>query len=124
MLPCKDVAQPLPVSSLMADEESSNVSFANRAVGVFGYSRRAFDLVWTTSRTLTFTLAALTLVAGVLPAAIAYVGQLIVDGVVTAMSSTSPDTRRVLWLVALEAVIVIFVAASQRGISASRLYPV
>ena len=81
----------------MADDENSDVSFANRAVGVFGYSRRALDLVWTTSRTLTFTLAALTLVAGVLPAAIAYVGQLIVDGVVTAMSSASPETRRVLW---------------------------
>jgi ATP-binding cassette subfamily B protein len=67
---------------------------------------------------LTLTLAFLTLVAGVLPAAIAYVGQLIVDGVVTAMSSTSPDTNRVLWLVALEAVIVVFVAASQRGMSA------
>ncbi len=85
----------------MSDDDSSAASFANRAVGVFGYSQRALDLVWTTSRTLTFTLAILTLVAGVLPAAIAYVGQLIVDGVVTAMSSTSPDTRRVLWLVYL-----------------------
>jgi ATP-binding cassette subfamily B protein len=104
----------------MPDEDSPTVSFASRAVGVFGYSRRALDLVWTTSRALTFTLAILTLVAGILPAAIAYVGQLIVDGVVAAMSSASPDTRRVLWLVALEAVIVIFVAASQRGISASQ----
>jgi ATP-binding cassette subfamily B protein len=104
----------------MLDEDSSTASFAQRAVGVFAYSRRALDLVWTTSRKLTFTLAILTLVAGVLPAAIAYVGQLIVDGVVAAMSSTSPDTRRVLWLVALEAIIVIIVAASQRGISASQ----
>jgi len=104
----------------MAEDESSNVSFASRAVGVFGYSHRALELVWTTSRKLTVTLAILTLVAGILPAAIAYVGQLIVDGVVAAMSSVSPDTRRVLWLVALEAVIVIFVAASQRGISASQ----
>jgi ATP-binding cassette subfamily B protein len=101
-------------------EDSSNAGFTSRAIGVFGYSRRALDLVWTTSRTLTFTLAILTLIAGILPAAIAYVGQLIVDGVVTAMSAVSPDTRRVLWLLALEAVIVIFVAASQRGISASQ----
>jgi len=104
----------------MPDEDSSNAGFISRAIGVFGYSRRALDLVWTTSRTLTFTLAILTLVAGILPAAIAYVGQLIVDGVVAAMSSDSPDTRRVLWLVVLEAVIVIFVAASQRGISANQ----
>ena len=102
----------------MADEGRSNAGFISRASGVFGYSRRALDLVWTTSPALTLTLAFLTLVAGVLPAAIAYVGQLIVDSVVAAMSSTSPDTSRVLWLVALEAIIVIFVAASQRGMSA------
>ena len=102
----------------MADEDSLNAGFASRAAGVFGYSRRALDLVWTTSPALTLTLAFLTLVAGILPAAIAYVGQLIVDSVVAAMSSTSPDTERVLWLVALESVIVIFVAASQRGMSA------
>ena len=102
----------------MADEDSSNAGFISRASGVFGYSRRALDLVWTTSPALTLTLAFLTLVAGVLPAAIAYVGQLIVDSVVTAMSSTSPDTSHVLWLVVLEAIIVIFVAASQRGMSA------
>jgi ATP-binding cassette subfamily B protein len=90
----------------VSGEDNSDAGFISRAVGVFGYSRRALDLVWTTSRTLTFTLAILTLVAGILPAAIAYVGQLIVDGVVAAMSAVSPDTRRVLWLVALEAVIV------------------
>ncbi|RLA24894.1 MAG: ABC transporter ATP-binding protein, partial [Gammaproteobacteria bacterium] len=102
----------------MADEDSLNAGFISRAAGVFGYSRRALDLVWSTSPALTLTLGILTLVAGVLPAAIAYVGQLIVDSVVTAMASTSPDTKRVLWLVVLEAIIVIFVAASQRGISA------
>lgn len=104
----------------MADAGDSSAGFMTRAAGVFGYSRRALDLVWTTSPALTLTLALLTLVAGVLPAAIAYIGQLIVDGVVTAMSSESPDTRRVLWLIVLEAVVVIFVAGSQRGISASQ----
>lgn len=98
--------------------EESETGFLSRAVGVFGYSRRAMDLVWTTSRTLTLTLAVLTLVAGVLPAAIAYIGQLIVDGVVEAMSADTPDTQRVIWLVVLEAVVVIVVAGSQRGISA------
>ncbi len=102
----------------MPDEDASNAGFMRRAIGVFGYSRRALDLVWTTSPALTLTLAFLTVVAGVLPAAIAYVGQLIVDGVVAAMSAESPDTGHVLWLIALEAVIVVFVAASQRGLSA------
>ncbi len=104
----------------MAEEQGSSVGFVRRVLGVFRYSRRALDLVWTTSRTLTFTLALLTLVAGVLPAVIAFIGQLIVDGVVAAMTSTVPDTRRVLWLVLLEAIVVISVAASQRGISASQ----
>ena len=99
-------------------EDASNASFLARAVGVFGYSRRAIDLVWTTSPPLTLALAFLTLVAGVLPAVIAYIGQLIVDGVVAAMAADSPDTRYVLWLIVLEAIVVVVVAASQRGISA------
>jgi ATP-binding cassette subfamily B protein len=104
----------------MADRQAANAGFITRAAGIFGYSRRAMELVWTTSPALTLTLAFLTLVAGVLPAAIAYVGQLIVDGVVTAMSADLPDTRHVIQLIALEALIVVFVAASQRGLSASQ----
>ena len=90
-----------------------------RFFGVFRYSRRAVELVWTTSRRLTFIMAALTIVAGVLPAAIAYVGKLIVDGVVAAMAATEPDTAQVLTYVVMEAGIVALLAACQRGISAS-----
>ena len=104
----------------MADTNTSNTGFTRRALGVFGYSRRALDLVWTTSRPLTITLALLTLVGGILPAVIAYIGQLIVDGVVTATQAANPDTRGVLLLVGLEALVVIAVAATQRGISASQ----
>lgn len=102
----------------MTDE--SDASFVTRFLGVFKYSHRAIALVWTTSRPLTLTLAVLTLIAGVLPAGIAYVGQLIVDGVVAAMGSASPDVRQVLTLLGLEAFLVILVAGSQRGISASQ----
>ncbi|MDH3906299.1 MAG: ABC transporter ATP-binding protein/permease, partial [Gammaproteobacteria bacterium] len=91
-----------------------------RALGVFGYTHRAINLVWTTSRPLTVALAVLTIVAGVLPAAIAWVGQLIVDGVVAAMSEPNPDAGPVLRLVGLEAFIVILLAGSQRGLSASQ----
>ncbi len=104
----------------MNDEQEPAVGFLRRVLGVFVYSRRALGLVWTTSRSLTITLALLTLVAGILPAVIAFIGQLIVDGVVAAMSSTAPDTRRVLWLILLEAIVVILVAASQRGLSVSQ----
>jgi len=110
----------VPRAHSVFDEKVASVGFLSRAVGVFGYSRRALELVWTTSRALTLTLALLTLVAGVLPAAIAYIGQLIVDGVVAAMASSTPDTRGILLLVALEAFVVVLVAASQRGISASQ----
>ena len=37
-------------------------------LGVFAYSRRALELVWTTNKPLSVALAALTLIAGVLPA--------------------------------------------------------
>ena len=104
----------------MNDKQEPAVGFLRRVLGVFVYSRRALGLVWTTSRPLTITLALLTLVAGILPAVIAFIGQLIVDGVVAAMSSTAPDTQRVLWLILLEALVVILVAASQRGLSVSQ----
>ncbi|MDH3545473.1 MAG: ABC transporter ATP-binding protein/permease [Gammaproteobacteria bacterium] len=104
----------------MTESNSPDVGLFRRALGVFAYSRRALELVWTTSRALTLTLAVLTVLAGVLPAAIAYVGKLIVDAVVAAMNAPDPDTRGVLLLILLEAGIVIAVAGCQRGISASQ----
>ena len=104
----------------MAKLQEPTVGFPSRFLGVFVYSRRAMELVWTTSRGLTIALAILTLVAGVLPAVIAYIGQLIVDGVVAAIASDDPDTDRVLWLIGMEAIVVIAVAASQRGLSVSQ----
>jgi len=98
---------------------TDNDGFATRFFGVFRYSRRAVGLVWSTSPVLMVILAVLTIVAGILPAAIAYVGQLIVDGVVAAIDSPTPDIRQVIGFVILEAVIVILLAAAQRGISAS-----
>ncbi|MEM9335325.1 MAG: ABC transporter ATP-binding protein, partial [Pseudomonadota bacterium] len=100
--------------------ENQEAGFLRRAIGVFAYSRRAIELVWTTSRPLTFILAMLTIVAGVLPAAVAYIGQLIVDGVVAAMNAETPDTAGVLRLVIFEALIVAALAGCQRGISASQ----
>src|SRR4029077_16222186 len=84
--------------------------------GVFRYSRRALELVWTTNRQLTFALAALTLVAGILPASIAYIGSLIVDAVVNAIRGTNV-AGRVVELVAIEGILVASIAAGQRGLS-------
>jgi ATP-binding cassette, subfamily B, bacterial len=84
--------------------------------GVFRYSRRALDLVWSTNRALTVALALLTVVAGVLPASVAYVGSLIVDAVVAAMRSGALASR-VVELVVLEGVLVAAIAAAQRALS-------
>ena len=84
--------------------------------GVFRYSRRALELVWSTNRTLSLTLAGLTLCAGILPAGVAYIGALIVDAVVGAMRSGT-GARHVVDLVLLEGVLVVAISAVQRGIS-------
>ncbi len=90
-------------------------------LGVFRYSRSALALVWTTSRSLTLWFGALTLVAGLLPAGIAWVGQLIVDAVVAAFNEWQATgdaaAGEVLQWVAVEALLVVALAAVQRGIS-------
>lgn len=91
-------------------------------LGVFRYSRRALELVWTTSRPLTVVLAVVTVIAGVLPAAIAYVGALIIDAVVAAarlyQEGGEAHTREVFGLVAMEGGLVAALAAAQRALSA------
>lgn len=92
-----------------------------RLFDIFRYSYRALELVWSTSRQLALIFAALTLVAGVLPAAVAWIGQLIVDGVVGSIDlfqqTGQADTDRVLFYVACEAIIIVLIGGSQRGIS-------
>jgi len=88
---------------------------------VFQYTRHALELVWSTSRPLTIALAALTLVAGVLPAGVAFVGAKIVDAVVAAIAvhgaTGAVDLSTVLTYVALEGILVAALAATQRGLS-------
>lgn len=91
---------------------------------------RAFRLVWSTSRALTLAFSLLTVAAGVLPAAIAYVGAQIVDAVVAASRAwppavgfdlealrAHPDAIHVLELVLQEGVLVAALAAVQRALS-------
>jgi ATP-binding cassette, subfamily B, bacterial len=85
--------------------------------GVFRYSRRAIALVWDTNRTLLVALALLTLVAGLLPASVAWVGAQIVDAVVGARNLANHDGARVLRLVLLEGALVAALAGTQRGLS-------
>ena len=77
-------------------------------------------LVWTTHRGLTIALGALTVLAGLVPAGIAWVGQLIVDTVVALIAANQAggevEYSRALWLVGLEGLLVAVLAAAQRGI--------
>lgn len=86
---------------------------------VFQYTRHALELVWSTSRPLTLALILLTLIAGIVPAAIAFVGAHIVDAVVSAAQSggASQNVRAVLTWVVLEGALVALLAAAQRGLS-------
>ncbi|MEM1080335.1 MAG: ABC transporter ATP-binding protein, partial [Pseudomonadota bacterium] len=80
------------------------------------YGQRALALVWATSKLLTFVLAGLTLVAGLLPAGIAWVGKLLVDSVVLAIDVGQMNDEIWLWL-GLEALLVAGMAATQTGLN-------
>jgi ATP-binding cassette, subfamily B, bacterial len=88
-----------------------------QSLSVFRYSSKALGLVWNTSRSLTISLAILTVVGGLLPSAIAYVGKLIVDSVVLAnRSGLQMDRQHALIYVGLEALAIVLFAASQKGL--------
>jgi len=105
-----------------------------QVLSVFSYGRQAIGLVWQTSAPYTIWLALLTLVAGILPAGIAYLGKLIVDGVLAAskvfgeISNTDAVgileqflalelSSQLIFFFLAEAILVILLMLSQRGIS-------
>lgn len=88
------------------------------SLGMYRYGQRAIQLVWQTDWRLTMVLGLLTLVAGLLPAAIAYVGKLIVDAVVVAaQSGLGADRQTALLYLALEAVLVAVLAGTRQGLT-------
>src|SRR6056297_86374 len=91
-------------------------------LGVFRYSRRALGLVWSTSRLLTVILGIVTVLGGVLPAAIAWFGAQIIDAVVAAArlyeESGATEYREVMRLVVIEGLLVAALAGTQRALSA------
>ncbi len=98
-------------------EPAGLLTSARRAAGVFRYSRKAVELVWETNRLLLVLLAALTIVAGFLPAAIAWVGKAIVDGVVLAASTGAlAHQQQALGWIAAELGLVAASALVQRGL--------
>ncbi len=86
---------------------------------VFGYSRAAINLVWQTSPRLAICFACLTILAGALPGAIAYISKLLVDAVLEAARTGTAEARTAaLTIVGYEAALVTLMAAFQRGLSA------
>lgn len=91
---------------------------------VFQYSRRAIELVWQTSRPLTWGMISLTILAGVLPAIAAYLGQLIVDKVLASIDIYqqygSVDYWPAIQLLMLEGLVIALIAAASRGLAAQQ----
>jgi len=111
-----------PHSTPLAEPAPSLSAAFSRHFAVFAYTRRAVELVWQTNKQLGISLALLTLAAGLLPAAMAWVGKLIVDGVVLQMElvrgGMAADYWAVLKLVLLEGFIIALLNVAGRGINA------
>lgn len=92
------------------------ITWTQQILPLWTYGRRALALVWATSRLLTLTLALLTVIAGLLPAAIAWVGKELVDSVVLAIEQGEMNSTIWFWL-SLEALLVACMAAAQTALN-------
>ncbi|WP_204150847.1 ABC transporter ATP-binding protein [Leptolyngbya sp. CCY15150] len=91
-----------------------------QSFSTFHYCGRAIALVWQTHRGLTLIFAILTIIAGLLPGAIAYVGKLIVDAVVQAAQTgdaIGSDRWVALQYLGVEAVLVAVLSGCRQGIA-------
>ena len=101
----------------MNNDESTQGSWLTRATGVFRYTTRAVRLVWETDRQLLVILAVGTVVAGALPASIAWVGRQIIDGVLLAsQSGLIADRNSAIGWIGAELALVASMALVQRGL--------
>ncbi|MGE0546631.1 MAG: ABC transporter ATP-binding protein [Kofleriaceae bacterium] len=88
-------------------------------LGVFRFSKRAIELVWSTNRALTIGLALGSLIAGLLPSGIAWVGKHLINAIIAAAGSRglpSADLARdeaITW-VAVELGLVVALAMTTR----------
>jgi len=100
----------------LQQQESQNS--IRKFVSVFQYSRVAIGIVWSASAALTVVMAVTTLIAGILPAAIASVGGLFVDAVANAIQQTGEAAAQarndVLFYVLVEAGLVVIITGAQK----------
>jgi ATP-binding cassette subfamily B protein len=110
-----------PRIAKQAEIHGESLNSPRQFFGVFRYGARALQLLWSTSRPLAFFLGFCTVLAGVLPSGVAYVGARIVDSVVDATKTHSAgadvDIVPVLLWVMAEALILVFITAAHRGIT-------
>src|SRR5262245_32440741 len=94
---------------------------ARRFFGVFRYSKRALELVWATSPKLSLFLGFVTLMAGILPSVVSWIGARIVDSVVAAArahaDNGSADLKTVIYWVLAEAIMLVAITGAHRGIT-------
>ena len=99
-------------------ETKKEAGFLKSSAGVFQYTGRAIGLVWQTNKKLLVLMSLASLLAGLLPAAIAYVGKWLVDSVVlAAQTGLEADKDTAVQFVLAEAGLVIALAGTQRLIS-------
>lgn len=90
--------------------------------GAFRFSGPALKLVWQTAPLLTVMYALCTLLAGLVPTAIAYTGKLLIDSVLLAAQQGSESARtQALGFVALEGGLVILQLGLHKGIQVCQL---
>src|ERR1017187_7685727 len=86
------IARPSPPNTVQPSSLGSP-SFWARALGSFSHTPRTLGLVWRSSPRGLVSLAVLTVASAALPVTVAWVGKLIVDGVVAARSAMPGPAR-------------------------------
>ncbi len=90
-------------------------------LGVFRYIRRAIGLVWSTHRGLTIGLATCSLLLGLLPSGVAWIGKRLIDAILVAHGSQAVvDRNFAIELVAIELGLVLVLAMTQRFLGMQR----
>lgn len=89
-------------------------------LGVLRYSRRGLSLVWNANPSLTLGLAACTVVAGLVPGAIAWVGKNLLDAVLAASAGTAGARAIAEKWVLVELVLVLVLALVHKALTLQR----
>ncbi len=87
---------------------------------MFRYIRRAIELVWSTNRALTIGLAVGSLIAGVLPTGIAYVGKRLINSIDVARKLSDHDHSQAMMWVGAELGLVVALALVSRTLGIFR----